>query len=692
MIKTPKRMLSLLLAGAMLGSVFTPTRAFAAQDSRSATTGQISATLRLDYPQEIGQLQSRKVQVELKKGSQSLGQLSLDKDQENTKLGNQYPASVTLKNTEGGTPVGEWPGSVDVNIDNLPTGTYQLVFTGTGYRSYTQTVELTDYSKHVTVGTGDATFTLGDVNNDGKVDATDRDLVTHNLGKTEDLTAYDLNGDGEVSVIDLSYVTRSIGVTGKAEVKDTALLNPVDITQVTRDLMGHVKSGDSLENLFKHNGTTVSLEPNTSSKEVVIPVILNKEVELSAVQINVPQSNGKIQSGNIEVTYKDGSKEEITFGDAQPAAIHALSNQVITVNLGRRVAVKEITITVYKDPNDKYVTIESIQFLKDIVPENPVAPNSEVKNVAATAGSEKVSLTWSELPNVAGYRVDYWPKKDSNSKNSLTVNVNRAEVSGLDNNEVYCFTVTPVDGSWQGVTSPVVEAEPVPSSAPKAPDMVNLGEQDGALSVSWKKAENATYYKVFYQVKNSGEQWTQAGEQLATTSTTISGLTNGTTYSVYVISGNSIGESGRSRISEATPRATDFSRPNGIPTEGMVARDEIKSIRLADANNVSDSSFNPEFLVDGDFKTSWTARTWSWNEHIITTFQEPIDLNSAIWAPRMDGNYPQWLRVYSVTVWYANDDLNKPGHLLVPDPEGGGRDDGATVYISFMCTWPAVSN
>lgn len=122
-------MLSLLLAGAMLGSVFTPTRAFAAQDSRSATTGQISATLRLDYPQEIGQLQSRKVQVELKKGSQSLGQLSLDKDQENTKLGNQYPASVTLKNTEGGTPVGEWPGSVDVNIDNLPTGTYQLVFT-----------------------------------------------------------------------------------------------------------------------------------------------------------------------------------------------------------------------------------------------------------------------------------------------------------------------------------------------------------------------------------------------------------------------------------------------------------------------------------------------------------------------------------------------------------------------------------
>ena len=167
MIKTPKRMLSLLLTGAMLGSVFTPTRAFAAQDSRSdTTTGQISATLRLDYPQEIKQLKSRKVQVELKQGGQSLGTLSLAQDQENKQLSNQYPASVTLKNTEGGIPAGVWPGSVDVRIDNLPTGTYQLVFTGDGYCNYTQEVTLGNYAQHVTLGTGDATFTMGDDDGD----------------------------------------------------------------------------------------------------------------------------------------------------------------------------------------------------------------------------------------------------------------------------------------------------------------------------------------------------------------------------------------------------------------------------------------------------------------------------------------------------------------------------------------------
>ncbi len=688
MIKTPKRMLSLLLTGAMLGSVFTPTRAFAAQDSRSdTTTGQISATLRLDYPQEIKQLKSRKVQVELKQGGQSLGTLSLAQDQENKQLSNQYPASVTLKNTEGGIPAGVWPGSVDVRIDNLPTGTYQLVFTGDGYCNYTQEVTLGNYAQHVTVGTGDATFTLGDVDGDGQVNDVDRDLIAQNLGKEENILTYDLNGDGEISVIDLSYVTRNIQATGNAVVSETALLNPVNIDKVRQELKGHVKTGD-LENLFKQNGETVSLEPNALSDEIIIPVELKQEAEISAVQINVPQGHSGILRGSVKI---NGEQEGISFGSELPEAVHALSNQVITVNLGRRVAVKEITITVYKDPSDNYVTIESIQFLKDIVPENPVAPNSEVKNVAATAGSEQVSLTWAELPNVSGYRVDYWLKEDSNSKKSLTVSAPNAVISGLENNKIYCFTVTPVDGSWQGITSPVVEAEPVPSKAPAPPDMVNLGVQDGALSVSWKKAENATYYKVFYQVKDSGTQWTQAGEQLSTTSTTISGLINDTTYSVYVISGNAIGESGQSRISEATPKATNYDRPDGIPSEGLVTKDEIASIRLADANNFS-GTFDPNSLIDGDFSTSWTAKNWYSNEHIITTFAQPVDLNSVIWAPRMDGNYPKWLRVYSVTVWYKDDDLNKEGHLLVPDPEGGGWDDGAADNSSCMSTWPAVRN
>ena len=75
---------------------------------------------------------------------------------------------------------------------------------------------------------------------------------------------------------------------------------------------------------------------------------------------------------------------------------------------------------------------------------------SVVRNLTAAAGSEKVSLRWSEVPNVSGYRVDYWLQDGSASRRSLRVDVPRAEVTGLENLKTYLFTVTPVDGAWGG--------------------------------------------------------------------------------------------------------------------------------------------------------------------------------------------------------------------------------------------------
>ncbi|RAZ93766.1 hypothetical protein DK853_38605, partial [Klebsiella oxytoca] len=79
---------------------------------------------------------------------------------------------------------------------------------------------------------------------------------------------------------------------------------------------------------------------------------------------------------------------------------------------------------------------------------------------------------------------------------------------------------------------------------------------DGALSVSWKAAENATFYEVWYKEDGTGDfrQW--AG-RLSKTNTTISELTNGVTYAVCVTAGNSVGVSGYSRTALGTPAAVD---------------------------------------------------------------------------------------------------------------------------------------
>jgi hypothetical protein len=257
-----------------------------------------------------------------------------------------------------------------------------------------------------------------------------------------------------------------------------------------------------------------------------------------------------------------------------------------------------------------------------------------VRNLTAVPGNERVSLRWSEVPNVSGYRVDYWPQ-DGGSRRSLRTDVPRAEVTGLENLKTYLFTVTPVDGTWEGTACDPVAAAPQPARAPSAPDMVSVSPLDGALSVSWKAAENATFYEVWYKAESESafRQW---GGRLSGTGAVITDLTNGVTYSIYIQAGNSLGVSGPSRTALGTPAAVDYSRPEGIPSEGVLDWRDIEKVWLAAPYNVSPTAypasrpFRPEFMADGDFSTHWTSHSygdgnWWDSKQVFASFKEPVD-------------------------------------------------------------------
>lgn len=686
-----QRVLSLLLAGALL--VPGLPAAEAAWDG--ADSGSISATVRVDWPQTLEALRDRRVRAELFQGGRSLGRLDLTEENRRTDLSG-YPAFVALRNQDGGDlGGGRWPGYLDLTVSGLPQGNYTLEFTGDGYADCRQKLTIGDYSQHVTLGTADASFTLGDVNGDGRVSDRDREELAGALGsdRRRDLEDYDLNGDGVIDVYDLAIVSRNLDAEGRPEVRDTNLLAP-PVEEVRLGAGAGLVSG-VLEDLFRNNSRTVTV----SGLPLELAVSLERAVEMEEIQIVSPEGPEAMEAGSVAVTYADGSGETFPFDRSLPEGIHAIGpvegSSVVTISLGRRVAVKEIVITVTRTEGGDYTTVESIQFLREVIPERPSAAGSVVRNLTAAPGNERVSLRWSEVPNVSGYRVDYWLQDGGGSRRSLRVDVPRAEVTGLENLKTYLFTVTPVDGTWEGTACAPVSAAPQPARAPSAPDMVSVGPLDSALSVGWKAAENATFYEVYYKAESESgyRQW---GGRLSNTSTTITGLTNGVTYFIYIQAGNAVGVSGPSRTALGTPAAVDYSRPEGIPTEGVLEGADIERVWLADSGNVSPSAypagrpFQTVYMNDGDFSTHWTSQSWNdgnWarSKQVFASFSRPVDLSAVIWVPRLDGGYPNNLRLYSVTVWRQGDELNGPGTLVSPNPLQGGS-------ASDHSTWLGVGN
>ena len=708
-MKAHVRIISASLTALMLLSLTVPALSLppdgTPDEQVESVTGSISATLRIDYAQSLGQLQSRGITAQLNKpdGTALFSGVSMT-DAKSSEFDGGYTAEVSLRDSNGG-PLGsgQWPGYLDLTAGGLPQGDYELIITGTGYTTYRGRLTIGDFSQHVLLGTGDASFTLGDVDKKDGVNEDDRTMLASALGSTApiDIATFDLNGDGDIDIIDLAYITRAISASAEgapgAEVKNTALLCPAfDKSELDKAGLSEA----AIRSLFTDAGGEVELRPNDDgAMELVIP--LAQPRELTQLEFISPDGFGPV-SGTVLVEDADGNKSEYPFDNTPPEDVHATSSiagkSIVTINLGSRVAVKKVTVTVTKTDGEDYAIVEQVRFLQDVVPEAPEAPNNVIRGLTAVAGDGSVNLRWSELPNVEGYKVEYWPENNESRKKSLNVYVPHAEISGLDNLQEYCFTVTPFSGDWTGTACAAVKATPRPSSAPDMPDMISIEAMDGALKVSWKAVESATYYELYFtDLANAPiSSYTQYGGKLSSPTVTISGLENNTPYYLYVIAGNDKGKSPASRIYSGTPVSVEYVRPEGIPTEGVLDASFIADVALADSSNylssayTEDAPFTARNVIDGDYSTHWTAANWWSNEHIICTFTQPVDLYSAVWVPRLDGDYPNNLRAYSVRVWCAGDDLSGPGTLLVPDPKTGGVDNGGTG--SDVHTWPNMPN
>lgn len=672
-----KRGISLLLTLALLCSMLAPAAALGDEKDAGATAS-LAVTLRFDYLQRMDEVERRAITVTLADaGGNALGAYNLSAD-EKTGFENLAVERV-VKNQDGGVWSGEPNiGYYDLYIDGLPAGgAYTLLFAGEGYVDCSiEQIKFNGFSKHFIIGTQDKTFTVGDVDGDGQVTASDRDEIAGVLGQTPAgaLSKYDLNGDGKLDIVDLAYVNHNIDAAGGADEKETAMIVSADLfdADVTAEKVTLVDADERAATVadLLQSGKTVKVISNDNSEPLTLPIEFQNAADLSRLEIVSPEIVGAEGAVEIEV---EGEEAPLTFAldGTRPAGIDLLSTDVVVINLGKRVPVKKITITVDqvegKDGIPSYITIEEIKFLKDIVPDNPTPPYNKVTSVAAAAGDKQVTLTWPELPNWSGYRVEYGTSPN-NYTHSVRVDAPTAVITNLENLTTYYFIVTPVDDlssdtGRQAQPSDEVSATPQPAAAPDAPDHTTVTSMDGALHLTWGKSKNATHYRVYY--KAAGEDsYHKAPDEIQGTAYTVAGLTNGTEYSLYVTACNTIGESRPGTAVLGTPQGLDNTEPAGIPAGGRMDRENLASIVMTDPGNYDteqypNGGFTIQNVADGDYSTHWTSQSynhgnWSRDKGLTFAFKNPMDMSYVVWVPRQDGTYRNNLRTYTITVYDAD--------------------------------------
>ena len=180
-------------------------------------------------------------------------------------------------------------------------------------------------------------------------------------------------------------------------------------------------------------------------------------------------------------------------------------------------------------------------------------------------------------------------------------------VTGLTDGLAYEVQVRAGNSRGSGSWSSSVQA--TMPSAPSAPAAPALTPGDKSLGVTWSSpADNGatiTDFDVRYS-SDSGATWTEwkPSTTSASTSDTITGLTNGTAYQVQVRAGNAAGDSAWSATATAAPRASTVRLPApGVPGA-------ITAVRTAGSAAVSWTSPGGSYLRYQMMYREVTGDTW----------------------------------------------------------------------------------
>lgn len=605
-------------------------------------------------------------------------------------------------------------GAVDeyyARIKDVDAGKHQLHIYGDDYQDFWQDIEVKDGDR-VVVTLVDTTVNsavyiermkmglipYGDFDGDGVVTNEDAlgiaSAVNRNYGidepTLEDMMNYDLSGSHSIELDDVQVLAMNVDRASEAGqlryTKDPSFIQ-TDATKL--NLLGD----SSITDMFIDNGTITSLAPGDATKSisttnpVEFDVTPAANTEMAGMVIVVPKdSDGRPTQGTI-ILETDEGEISVPFNDTSansrnivrasarmtmfsasravnPQGVYDAINGHITIDFGNQIAVKKITIRITQTSSNQLAEIAHVEFLNGMEDKIPDPQLDIPTNIVATPGDKQFSLTWKQCLNITGYQVEVSADNAKNVFNTVlpSLQVDNLGSKKLKNDTEYSVRVRSMSeaDNWFSPWSNPVKVTPIANNAPAVPENISLSPSFNDITVSWKEAEDAQTYNVYWS--EDQRNWKEV-RNITGTRYNIGDLKSNIGYYVQVSATNQNGDSGKSAARYAVTKTSDVKVPwykminrtaQGIAT-GQTFDDGIASVTKGSADNNYDA--NPGFrdfsdVVDGDYSTYFYAKSGSGNPTLgpIIEFDEEHVMDHLILTTYLGEGYASFAEV-RVHVW-----------------------------------------
>lgn len=442
-----------------------------------------------------------KISVKLMKDSKEVGEVKLGKDTNEGTIDNNVGYSLTALDRKR-MPISsdaEELSFYHLEFSNLELGNYSVEIEGDGYATTKiDNIEVQDSSKRVRLGTSDnkivisdngtpndekddvveyypGVFLAGDVNKDGSIDQKDYDEVKKAIKTNSTESKYDINKDSKVDITDLTYVHKNIGKEKKdAEISKTdAIINPNNVSINLDESKVAVGEGQDIKDILGSETSKISLStkaadgseaPEISEENPIsVPINLagvstyarsNNNVLMEKVVIKAPSAT-RPTSGSIEI---DGVKYNYDESNVKPSVARSADGESldeIVIDLGKQVAVGEITINVTGSRGNKNLAeIAKVEFLNNVYKEMP-KPQMSIPVInyftsTTSVGSESMTIGWDHQPNVTGYEIkveEIGDKGAVKSTNTYKTSENTLKITQVSPYSIYRFSIQSINGS-----------------------------------------------------------------------------------------------------------------------------------------------------------------------------------------------------------------------------------------------------